>query len=223
MDVKQSGFARRPGIGFGNLGESENAAVQKVNNITSIMELLDYFEKWLNKNEIAFDEEQFNKMRSFLEEMAKVTEQNRAAREQLNRDLIAMKKRLVKGMIEIVRGLNSKLYTKDSWRAAMRDVGKGVNLFAGNQEPTRRQLETVLRYLRSGVAKLEPALSSSLKGREHHREEALSKFNRIGNADAECADKKLKQIANSETGIIDLSVGGDIHVATGFVVLEGGL
>jgi len=222
MDVKQSGFGSLPRFGKGlaaeNLFESENAAVQKFNNMTSLMELLDFFESWLSKSEIPFDQEQFDKMRSFLEEMAKVTEQNKAAREQLERDMVQMKRRLVEGMLEIIRGLNAKLYTKESWRAAMRDVERGVSLYTGSKEPSRGQLDAVLRYLRSGIAKLEPAQSKTDKGKEFERESALSKLKKIGEGEADA--KKMAAGSNDpKAGTFDVSIGG-LDLAAGSVVVD---
>ena len=217
MDVNLLG-GRNP-RGLSNLFDNESAAVGKFNTKVQIMELLDYFEGWLKSNEIAFDEREFDKMRSFLEEMAKVTEANRKAREQLERDIIQMKRRLVEGMLEIVRGLNPRMFTKDSWRRAMRDVEKGIRIYSGNSEPTRRQLDMVLRYLRSAIAKLEPAQSDSARGRGRDREGAMARLNRAGKGDKNEMEK-LGIGAASPRPTIDVSVGGGLDAPAGAVVVE---
>jgi len=219
MDVNLLGLSGRNARGVTNLFDNESAAVEMFNTKAQIMELLDYFENWLKSNEIHFDEREFDRMRSFLEELAKVTEANRQAREQLERDIIKMKRRLVEGMLEMVRGLNSRMFTKDSWRRAMRDVEKAVRLYSGNREPTRRQLDTVLRYLRSAMAKLEPAQTDSIRGKEWEREGALSRLNRAG----EGSRHDLENIGIGRAdpdSTINVAVGGGVDASAGAVVTE---
>ncbi|MCL2566282.1 MAG: hypothetical protein FWE24_10855 [Defluviitaleaceae bacterium] len=219
MDVNLLGLGRRNPQGLSNLFGNESAAVEKFNTKAQIMELLDYFESWLKNNEIHFDEREFDRMRSFLEELAKVSEANRKAREQLERDIIQMKKRLVQGMLDMIRGLNSRMFTKDSWRRAMRDVEKGARMYSGNLEPTRRQLDTVLRYLRSAIGKLEPARGDSARGRNRDREGALSRLKRAGE-EGENELEKLGIKTSAPGSNIDVAVGGEVDVAASSVVVE---